>query len=267
MAIVSSKRGAGGPYYGVDAHAGLHVLKDKWKQKSFLFQQCEELARTLDAAIAATTRAAPSRKREQLHFNHRHTRLSVEEMGHSKSHPGVIRDSDERKLEDALLSAFCTDATSIPGLWTRIVAKQYALFAEQEKGGWGYIDLLGVSNNQPVVIELKKATSTEPPLRPLIEAASYAIALKKNWASFADAFAAVHGTVSTAEDPIPLVVIAPRSYWDSWSGQQPWNAPYRTLVDALAAHGYPAKFASIRAKLRDRVYAPESVQVEEIAFP
>lgn len=31
--------------------------------------------------------------------------------------------------------------------------------------------------------------------------------------------------------------------------------------------GYPAQFVSVRAELRERQYAPESVQVEEIAFP
>jgi len=64
-----------------------------------------------------------------------------------------------------------------------IVAYQLPLFNKNLKGGWGYIDLLGLSpdNLTPIVIELKKGESSESPLRMLLEATAYTIALREAW--------------------------------------------------------------------------------------
>lgn len=64
-----------------------------------------------------------------------------------------------------------------------LVAYQFPLFNKQMKAGWGYIDLLGLSPDDlaPIVIELKKGESRESPLRMLLEATAYTIALKEAW--------------------------------------------------------------------------------------
>jgi hypothetical protein len=64
-----------------------------------------------------------------------------------------------------------------------VVTYQLPLFNKKVKGGWGCIDLLGLSPDDltPIVIELKKSESGESPLRMLLEATAYTIALREAW--------------------------------------------------------------------------------------
>ncbi len=122
----------------------------------------------------------------------------------------------------------------VPGAWNRLVAFQVPLFNEQLKKGWGYTDLLGVTEDGlPVVIELKKGAKaeaderiggTETPLRMVLEAAAYAIALRKNWDHrFRKEWIArliqlklpdyVIQNVPDRLNRVPLVAVAPASFW------------------------------------------------------
>lgn len=136
-----------GPFYGRKPEDGLHILKDVWKQKEHLGLHSKTLAEggNLAAAINATLAAAPER-RQGFRLNRPLTE--------------VIHESEqERRLEAAMMKRWCCPGMgSIPGGWERLVAFQVPLFDQQQKHGWGYIDLLGVdARGTPVVVELKKA--------------------------------------------------------------------------------------------------------------
>ena len=62
------------------------------------------------------------------------------------------------------------------------MAFQVSLAAKRAAEGRGEIDLLGVAEDGlPVVIELKRGDSTEPPAALLVQAAAYGIALQRAW--------------------------------------------------------------------------------------
>lgn len=256
------------PFYGCTPNDGLHVLKDKWCQKSYLKVQSEALIDSLDAALAATFSAAPARSVEQTYrLRHcEHARLKPEEMGVSRKDPDLpIRPSKELLLENAIWERWRLDskAPTISGLWRTIVTRQVPLFDKQEREHWGHIDLLALSDaGQVVVVELKKATSTECPLRPLIQSVSYAVALRKGWRVFSAELATVlkedAGIVCGLDSEItPVLLLAPQQYWESWAPDgrlgstlksADWDALSR-LMDEFGSRGYPVSMASIGGRL------------------
>jgi hypothetical protein len=69
----------------------------------------------------------------------------------------------------------------------KVLMYQVPLFAKRDREGWGAIDLLGIGRDQlPVIIELKAERSAESPLGMLLQAARYAIALRKFWNTSAE---------------------------------------------------------------------------------
>ena len=250
------------PLYGGRPEDGLHILKDVWKQKEFLGLQAKALGDNdaLAIAIKATLAAAPVRKQ-----GFRLDRSSTEFIHESEQ---------ERRLEAAMMTRWCRAGMwPIPGGWERLVAFQVPLFSEQSKQGWGYIDLLGVNAaGLPVVVELKKAAeasadgktkSTETPLRMILEAAAYAVALRKNWDTFRpewidrlqslDFAATVIERVPTTLDLVPLVAAAPASFWIDWLpvtgkgrsvSRESWLC-FKSLLDELESNNLPVSFVSI----------------------
>jgi hypothetical protein len=161
----------------------------------------------------------------------------------------------------------------IPRAWNRLVACQVPLFDQQQKQNWGYIDLLGVTaDGLPVVVELKKAPdalsdgktgATETPLRMVLEAAAYAIALRKNWDHFRPEWMARLGELDLpvpviAQVPlklerVPLVAAAPASFWIDWlpvteKGQtvtrETWES-FRALLSEFENENLSVSFVSI----------------------
>jgi len=151
----------------IDPKKGLHGIKREI-QKKFMEAQCKQLAAVLDEAIAATFAAAPDRRRPYLI-----DRTKVVE-------PKEGRESQlERSIYAQWSRVACAPAV---GCWERIVAFQVNLPAKRESEGWGEIDLLGMAEDGlPVVIELKRGKSSEPPAALLIQAAAYGIALQRAW--------------------------------------------------------------------------------------
>lgn len=213
------------PFYGHQPAEGLHVLKDVWRQKDYLGVQSRALAETgqLSAAIAATFAAAPVRQQ-----GFRLDRSVAEAIHESEQ---------ERRLESAIMRRWgVAGMWPIPRAWNRLVACQVPLFDQQQKQSWGYIDLLGVTaDGLPVVVELKKAPdaladgktgATETPLRMVLEAAAYAIALRKNWDLFRTEWIArlrgldipdqVTAQMPLKLEKVPLVAAAPASFWIDW---------------------------------------------------
>lgn len=176
--------------------------------------------------------------------------------------------------------------------WYRLVSFQVPLFDKQEKSSWGYIDLLGVmSDGTPVVVELKKEPSTTPkggtknsesPLRMVLEAAAYAIALRRNWDRFRQEFVQQLKTLALPDSivtqvprklsTIRLVGAAPAGYWLDWlpvtaKGLTVTADTWRAFAELLAKFdeaGLPVSFASLSGDIE----SPESLAVQPLErFP
>lgn len=266
------------PFYNKGPKDGLHVLKDKWCQKKHLQAQSEKLSENenLSQAIKATHNAAPSRR-----------------QGFRLSRGVSIKiDASERERiwERSLFIRWSAGEMSpVKGCWDRIVAFQVPLFAAQQRERWGYIDLLGaMADGTPSVIELKKDPKTgntgvtgnsESPLRMILEAASYAIALRKNWPDFRSELIERLKTLGVAKRTVPptlktvkLVCAAPASYWIDWLpvsrkgrmvSYDTWRA-FATLLDRFNDAYLPASFVSLSGDA-DR---PESIAAQPLErFP
>ena len=208
------------PLYDCKASDGLQILKDKWGQKSYFGEQSEYLEEHLDEAFEATEKKAPKPRQD---------------YGLGRFPLGTItEDQRERTWENTIWQRWRVKSgpSEINRCWYRIVAYQVPLFATQEKSHWGYIDLLGfLGDGTPSVIELKKdpkakkkghTDKSESPLRMVMEAAAYAIALRKNWDAIRSEYAKclksykIDGPKPEVPDnleKIQLVGAAPASYW------------------------------------------------------
>lgn len=250
------------PFYGYGPDDGLHVLKDVWCQKKYFGLQSRALVEPgrLGKSIAATFEAAPVRK-QGFRLN--------------RSPTQAIHESEqERRLEAALMQRWGRAGMwSVPNGWDRLIASQVPLFDQQLKQGWGYIDLLGMGiDGRPVVVELKKApgvlidgktSSTETPLRIVLEGAAYAIALRKNWDQFRPEWISklkelevpdrVISKVPQSLSRVPLVAAAPASYWIDWLPVTPkgrevsdesWVS-FQQLLSELRREELPVAFVSI----------------------
>jgi hypothetical protein len=259
------------PLYDHSPESGLHLLKDAWGQKQHLDEQSKSLAEKLNVAIEATLEAAPLRT-----------------QGFALSRPateGISETREESLLEAAMLARWNQPGLwEIPGAWSRLVAFQTPLFAEQKKGSWGYVDLLGVDAvGLPVVVELKKSPkatndgrteTSESPLRMVLEAAAYAISLRKNWEQFRvewvslllqlDVPNEVIDRVPAELTDVPLVAAAPASFWMDWL---PYTTKGRSMMnwDGLCEllcqfeeSSLPVQFASISGDYS----RPESLAVQ-----
>jgi hypothetical protein len=224
------------PLYGRSWQDGLHVLKEEWGQKLHLREQSEHLAESLPKAIEVTEAKCP-RRMEGFQLERAET-LEIDST------------ERERRWERSILLRWNASGLSpVEDCWHRLVAFQVPLFDSQEKEGWGYIDLLGVlGDGTPVVVEAKKEPRTkasggtdnsESPLRMVLEAASYAVCLRCNWATFRPEFVRrlrELGVEERVADSVPeqlktvrIVGTAPAAYWIDWL---PVTAKGRTVEDA-----------------------------------
>lgn len=250
-----------GPFYEYNATESLHILKDAWGQKAWLGPQSKLLAENLPAAIEATYAAAHERT-QGFRLNR-----PLNEMMDDRSR--------ERCLEAAMFRRWNQpNMWRIPGCWERLIAFQVPLYAQRDAEQWGDIDLLGMNaDGLPVVIELKAAPNShldgqtrpsETPLRMLVEAGAYAVALRKNWASqfrtewiarlrelgvLETVIDAVPETLST----VPLVAAAPASYWIDWLAvtekgrtvsRETWLS-FQALLGEFERASLPVSFVSI----------------------
>lgn len=250
------------PFYDHRPADGLHVLKDAWCQKAYLGVQSRALAERgqLSTAIAATFAAAPVRQQ-----GFRLDRSVAEDIHESEQ---------ERRLESAMMRRWgVAGMWPVSRAWSRLVACQVPLYDQQQRQGWGYIDLLGVTaDGLPVVVELKKAPealtdgktgATETPLRMMLEAAAYAIALRKNWEHFRpewiarlrelDLPAQVITQIPLKLERVPLVAAAPASFWIDWLPvtekgrtvtRETWES-FKTLLSEFEMENLPVSFVSI----------------------
>jgi hypothetical protein len=130
-----------------------------------------------------------------------------------------------------------------------LVAFQVNLPAARDAAGWGEIDLLGIAEDGlPVVVELKRRKSVEPPAALLIQAAAYGIALQRAWWFLREEWlkrVQPSTPIPTALLPCRLVCVAPDEYWDDWRLAPREAEALSSLQNALADRGLPAVFAAI----------------------
>jgi hypothetical protein len=206
------------PLHGVGPQDGFQSLAQRWKQVAHQREHCEELLMpgSLIKAIDATFTQAPSRTRKQGF------RLAGDAR---RKDPTKINEKHERSLEDRLLQCCKLGQARIPPgpvPWLNIVQKQVPLYDTLYKAGWDKMDLFGLGEHGlPVVIELKKGANREPPLRALLEAAAYGVALRKVWPEFRPELIERlkgHGEwlIPIEIEQVLLVVAAPGSYWAHW---------------------------------------------------
>ncbi len=235
---------------------GLHRLKDEFNTKTHMADCARFITRHLDSILATTRREAPKRSQATV-FD----RVEI---------PTIDQSERERTWEFAISRRWRNLPCMVAGAWWKIVAYQVPLFDQQRKNGWGYIDLLGCTAEfEPCVIELKKepsvdeksgADGTETPLRMILEAATYAIALREHWDFYSSHWWPAMQTIGASPQvhttPINfhLVAAAPAGFWLEWS---PWTARGRNkltdecwhalheLCDILRTHGYPVHFVSL----------------------
>lgn len=247
----------------VDSKIGFHRLKDVLKQKSYLESHCIDLVKDgiFDSLLKITQEDSPKRSGKQKSY--RLTRGVTQEISLTKR---------ESLWERAALVKFgrAGKQSEVSDCWDRLIAFQVPLFASEQKNGWGYVDLLGYSNDGTIsIIELKKEStgqSPETPLRIVLEALAYAIALKTDWVGFRKQLVKHLEAldISKAEiDKIPrntnkvkirLVGVAPASYWLDWIpvsskgvhglDVNTWRA-FSKFLSKLRDNKFPVSFASL----------------------
>ncbi|WP_254511372.1 hypothetical protein [Anatilimnocola floriformis] len=227
----------------IDPNLGLHQLCKAF-QKTYQQAQADAVCLNLDRLIENTIRLAPVRREPYP------LRRSL----------GRIVQGPESLIEEAMWRHWHPreGCQSVPGAWHRIVSYQVMLRDTNLDQSWGEIDLLGVSPQaMPVVIEIKQGKNPETPLRMVVEAAAYGVAMMKAWSVFGPQWAkVVHEKYGLDLEPspqlkcCPLVCAAPETYWAEWLGNNPraatvtpgaWVA-VRKLIAALAERGLPATF-------------------------
>lgn len=249
------------PFYGLTPVSGLHHLKDGWNQVTSMKEQCDWLLKELQPALDATRILAPNRPGRRKKFK-LSERLQQARPGNGK----------ERQLEWDLFNKWGPtsdgqDATH--DFWKRIVSFQVPLYDNNLHDGWDKIDLVAVSRDgEPVIIELKKGDSQEKPLRPLLEAAGYAVALEKVWPAFQKELQEMIDGIelSVKVNPEPenfrLVILAPGEYW-RWLAKRPIDAAtwgqFKALTESLGQSGFPVSYAQIN---------PSNLEIDDIKdFP
>lgn len=246
-----------GEIRNLDCNQSLHLMGDLF-QKTHLAVQCEQLIQGLDCAIEATRRAA--RIRRNPYVLTRKPRSAVS--------------GPEATLEEAIWRRWHKkdSGRGVPGAWYRIISYQLMLRDTNENsGGWGEVDLVGVSyQGLPSVIEIKRHNAEDSPLRVLVQATAYAIAIQEAWevlgAQWAKHVKAAYGFELSPSKELAtcaLVCGAHQNYWDNWIGEtakakrvvpQTWVSMIK-LVGALAERGFPATFLRLE-------YSPDQTDAE-----
>lgn len=241
-----------GPLYNVDpGSTGFHILKDKWCQRSYIYEHCHALLGkgVLEKTISATRCSAHARTAAQGFI-----------IGDEQRKPkNEITEGTERWWEAKLYEEYKGPIRPRVDVWHAIVARQVPLYSSQMRGGWGEIDLLAVGKDWcPAVVELKldKKGNNESPQRPLFEAVGYALALQECWVDFRPEFdeivASLDGTLQPEEGPkqMTAILLAPKGYWDYWLDRhdlftEKARSEYARLIKALSENNIVVRIAQM----------------------
>ena len=212
--------------------------------------QCEQLAKGLTEAIAATVCCAPVRRNP--YFRHRGRNRVPYHL--------------EARWEEAMWRRWSNpNCEAVADAWHWIPHNQMMMrHSNRRNRGWGEMDLIGLrTDGVPITIELKvprgEQIRTCTPAATLIQAAAYAIALRNAWPIFRPQWEQkiepylARGVASPPIDVVayPLVCAAPRSYWSEWTGEGAgdvstgsWES-FCKLRKALENAGFPSTFLAV----------------------
>src|SRR5262249_42116412 len=219
----------------IDRTVSLHA-QGKVFQLKYLAHQADSLLEDIDDLIAATERAAPVRTKQPYVLTREAAGAPVNE---------------EARWERAIWADWHRSSASefVPGVCSSIVSYQVMLRDTNSDKRWGEVDLLGRSpEGWPVVIELKGASSNEPPLRGIVEGVAYAIAIRKAWAvCLVDQWRDVLGVAKPGDCTVQTIFAAPSAYWDrvtgrlgpKWRVPKPAWAEIARLIKAFAERQLP----------------------------
>ena len=222
----------------------LHTVGEALNQLTFMGAHSETLISQLNVKMEMTYLSAPRRKSD------------YKLIRKLKRNP-VQR---EDKLEWSIWNTWNTEDAKSGFVDECRFIQTYQMPLRRTNGdeSWGSIDLIGVSSGfLPVVLELKRGGSEETPLRMIIEALAYAIAVRKSWneGNLRDEWiAAVSGAEGVARTllEVPIIGIAPKPYWNTkigarnkrTAGKVPDDAwkPFGKLCQMIGDRGYPVSF-------------------------
>lgn len=191
----------------LDRHQSLHAQGQVFQLK-YLAQQADAVVEGIGDFIAATERAAPVRTRQPYVL--------------ARSVAGTPV-NEEARWERSIWSEWHQASSEfVAGICSSVVSYQVMLRDANTDRRWGEVDLLGRSpKGWPVAIELKGASSNEPPLRGIVEGVAYAIALRKAWAEcLAKQWCEAFQLTRSSDCIFRTVFAAPSDYWKRVTGQQ-----------------------------------------------
>ena len=235
----------------LDNTMSLHDIKDKM-QLRFAEQHAEFIFNNLEDLIDNTYCAAPVRK-------NKYPLIRPDERNLTPNVPPLEKHWEEaifrkwRKADDDLDSR-------IP--FRKIVSYQVMLRDTNKNVGWGEIDLLGATaKNIPVAIELKIKPG-EYLLRAIVEVLAYGVAIRKAWSGIdgcplCSQWTSVIGKIDSLI-ALPLVVMAPDSYWNVVLSDSPEKTRFQTphpvrqtikkLLEKMYCINYPLTFVEVNAE-------------------
>jgi len=230
---------------------GLHN-QGKCFQLRWMKEQSEAVCEHLANLVRNTEAEAPIRDQDKTYRLSRQLRKMPQ--------------LEERRLEAAIWKRWGPTVTTkqeefLPDVCRYIQTFQMPLYAYKTQKHWKAVDLVGVSpKGLPVIMELKKGGSAEPPLRMLVEAAAYGIAIRTAWNNghLARDWRTEVKSMILPENremdlqTITLVCLAPAGYWQACIGpsdkqsrrkvkREAW-ASFHKVVNAFNGHGFPAHF-------------------------
>jgi hypothetical protein len=232
---------------------GFHEMPDRFQLK-YVQEQSDELLDHLDESIRLTEKAVPIRAGG--------FKLDRTDGGR----PSGKR--EEAVWERAIWSQ-CGPSSDqgkgafLPGVCLFVRSFQVPL-KSRRADPWGKIDLLGVAPDfLPVVIELKRGGALDTPLRVLVEAAAYGVALRKLWNTPSSKFRlewsrGLRSRFAGAEvpsrlGPLTLICAAPKEYWARCVGcrgnrgavnPEGWRSIWK-LVGAFQSKGFRVECAQL----------------------
>jgi hypothetical protein len=240
-----------GAFEPLDCSKALHEF-ERFPLK-YMGEHAEQIREYLNVTLEKTYFVAPLRK----------PRTGAEcDLYRLKRKPTREPSGGERKLEYRIWRRWGPKGDSsdkpdfLPGCCRYLLTFQMPLQNSRRDTSWGKVDLVGVSpEGLPVVMELKVAKAQDTPLRMLIEAVAYAVAVRKAWNEgchcLARAWSQNMGIKLSVLRQVPLVCLAPKLYWDRCLGKSgrrgavPRNAwkPFKMLMKELDQRGFPVSLA------------------------
>ena len=275
MSKKASKSKRGNP---LDPKKLLHQLEGPMNQLTYMEQRSEEVFRFLNVILERSYAEAPCRKGDYKLDRKRPSKLPDSSEG-------------ERRLEMAIWEQWQHEECKskrrsfIPWICRFILSYQMPLWnarGDKERSG-KFVDLMGVSQQLgPVVIELKEENAKDTPLRMLVEALGYGVAVRKAW-NEGDLCAqwpkvAPHCSTHSVLHEVPLVCLAPAGFWAKRIGNpdgkrvehqvfEPAWEPFHKLVTACVERGFPVTFAEFDECKRGGDELPKILNPRAIVLP